>query len=271
MPEIDSPDKSAAEKISARTFEAASVKKPRWRRVLGCVVLAALAVVLLGAVGFGVYVSDYYHASDSAFAALDNDETVSVVELADKGIAFKAADASTAIVFYPGGKVQAEAYAPLCRAIAERGVTCVLEPMPFNLAVFDINAANGAIANFPDISSWYVAGHSLGGSMAAQYAASHPGLLDGLVLLGSYSASNVSASSLRVLSIYGSNDGVLNRQKYADSWKNLPASASELVIEGGNHAQFGDYGEQKGDGAASILAAEQRTKAADAIAAFVTQ
>ena len=101
--------------------------------------------------------------------------------------------------------------------------------------------------------------------MAASYLASHTEDFDGLILLGSYSTADLSESGLSVLSVYGSEDGVLNREKYAEYKPNLPEGFTETVIEGGNHAYFGAYGEQEGDGTATVTPAEQVRQTAEAI------
>ena len=149
-----------------------------------------------------------------------------------------------------------------------RSILCILPKMPFHLAVFDINAADTYIPQFPEISHWYVGGHSLGGSMAASYAAKNSEKLEGLILLASYSASDLSQSGLKVLSIFGSRDGVLNKDSYHSSRSNLPADFSELMLSGGNHAGFGYYGPQKGDETAGITPEQQQTETAHAVAEF---
>ena len=129
--------------------------------------------------------------------------------------------------------------------------------MPFHLAVLDINAANGIQEMYPQITDWYIGGHSLGGSMAASYLADHTEDYKGLILLGSYSTADLSDTKLDVLSIYGSEDKVLNRVKYDENKANLPDGFTEVVIEGGCHAHFGMYGAQDGDGIPMISQAEQ--------------
>ena len=141
--------------------------------------------------------------------------------------------------------------------LARMGVLCVLVEMPFNLAVFDINAADGIQEQYPHIEDWYIGGHSLGGSMAASYLADHVDEYEGLILLGSYSTADLSDTDLDVLSIYGSEDKVLNREKYDENKSNLPDDFSEVVIEGGCHAYFGMYGAQDGDGTPTISNHEQ--------------
>lgn len=234
-------------------------------RKLKIVLMAVLTVIVAGAMGFGAYVGDYYHADDAALAAMEPTDTVAVQRLEDGDIAFVPDDPRAGIVFYPGGKVQAEAYAPLMRDLAERGFLCVIVPMPFNLAVLDANGADGVQEQFPAVRRWILMGHSLGGVMAAGYLDGHARSWDGLVLLGAYSTADLSDDGVTVLSATGDSDGVLNRQVAADNEGNLGEGARELVIPGGNHAQFGSYGPQDGDGEASLSPEEQRALTADEV------
>ena len=180
-----------------------------------------------------------------------------------------AKDAQAGVIFYPGGKVEARAYAPLMAELALRGITSVLVEMPFNLAVFDMNAADGIRDEFSGIEAWYIAGHSLGGAMAASYAAGHTDELSGVILLGAYSTADISDTSLSVLCLHGSSDGVMNREKHDECLDNLPAGCTEREIEGGCHAYFGMYGEQSGDGVPTITPIEQITLTANYIADFI--
>jgi len=167
--------------------------------------------------------------------------------------------------------VEHRAYEPLMEALAAQNILCVLVEMPFNLAVFDIDAADGVREFFPEIEKWYIGGHSLGGSMAASFLAENADDYLGLVLLASYSTEDLSDYELDVLSIYGSNDGVLSREKYSMYSAMLPEGFAELVIEGGNHAGFGMYGDQKGDGEATLSNAEQIELSARAIAEYIKE
>jgi len=231
--------------------------------ILGILILL---VVITGA--FLIYASDYYHADETAVDAASINGAVTITNY-DGALIFDPENADTALVFYPGGKVEYTAYEPLMLKIAQSGILCILTEMPLNLAVFDINAADNYITTaYPDINHWYVGGHSLGGSMAASFAGKNADIVEGLVLLASYSTADLSASKLRVLSIYGSDDKVLNADSYATNASNLPKGFTELVIQGGNHAGFGCYGVQKGDGEASITPDEQQTQTAKAIASF---
>ena len=203
-----------------------------------------------------IYLGDYYRADNEAIDAFLPLGTTWKEE-PDGTIVFEPEGATKGFIFYPGGKVEYTAYIPLMQACAEKGILCVLVEMPFNLAVFDISAAEGIQKEYSEIEEWYIGGHSLGGSMAASYLADHAEDYEGLILLGSYSATDLSDTDLAVLSIFGSEDRVMNHEKYEDNKSNLPDDFSEFVIEGGCHAYFGMYGAQDGDGIPAITNEEQ--------------
>lgn len=230
-------------------------------------IIIAAAVVLVLAVIVGacaIYLGDYYKADIDAIGAFLSQGS-GWEEQPDGTIVFECEDATKGFIFYPGGKVEYTAYIPLMQALSEHGVACVLVEMPFNLAVLDINAADGIQKEYPEIEDWYIGGHSLGGSMAASYVASHTDDFAGLVLLGAYSTADLSASNLEVLSVYGSEDKVMNREKYDNNKTNLPEDFTEVVLDGGCHANFGMYGAQDGDGTPSITREEQIALTVDAI------
>jgi len=228
----------------------------RKRKILIWILSLSLSLaVIVG--GCAIYVGDYYHADEEAIAAFAIEGEVEQRTLEDGSIVFLPEKSEAGLIFYPGGKVEHTAYVPLMRALAARGVLCVLIEMPCRLAVLDMNAADGVQDAFPEIDRWYIGGHSLGGSMAASYVAKHETEFEGLILLASYSTADLSDSALTVLSIYGSEDGVMNREKYESYKENLPADLSETVIEGGCHAYFGMYGAQIGDGVPRIETTDQ--------------
>jgi len=231
-------------------------------------ILLLTGVLLAMAAAWLLYVSDYYHADGQGLdsAAWPAGCTISQEE---DCIVFAPEQPRAALVFYPGGKVEETAYASLMDACAEKGILCILVRMPARLAILDIDAADWFRGLYPEIEHWYIGGHSLGGSSAAMYLARGSEGWDGLILLGSYSSKDLSQKPLEVLSIYGSQDGVLNRGNYESCRSNLPSGNAEYVIEGGNHAQFGTYGEQKGDGKATISNEEQIELTARYIADFV--
>lgn len=222
--------------------------------------ITAASIVLIMAIIAGIcagYVGNYYRADRDAIAAFAPMNSVSTELLDDNTLVFKPENATKGFVFYPGGKVEYTAYQPLMAACAQQGILCILVEMPFNLAVLDIHAADGIQEQYPEIETWYIGGHSLGGSMAASYLADHIDDYDGLILLGSYATADLSETNLDVLSVYGSEDKVMNRNKYNENKSNLPSDFIEVVIEGGCHAYFGMYGAQEGDGTPTIRNEEQ--------------
>ena len=241
--------------------------KKRTRIILS----VCLAVLFVFGVGGYAYVSDYYHADETALEAMAYLTDSVQVEQDGNVTWFVPEDPTAGLIFYPGGKVEHTAYAPLLRACAEQGILCALVRMPGNLAVLDANAADGLRQKHPEVTAWYMAGHSLGGAMAANYAAAHAEDFNGLILLAAYSTKDLTGTTLRVLSVYGSEDGVMNRESYEKNWSNLPADTTEVVLDGGCHAQFGSYGAQDGDGVPTISGEEQVRRTAEAITAFVGQ
>ena len=206
---------------------------------------------------FLLYTGVYYHADAVALAALKSDENVHIAQT-EYGWLFDGPSETDALIYYPGGKVEETAYAPLLHRIAAQDMDVCLIRMPFRLAVFGADKADQVIRKY-DYDSWYIGGHSLGGVMAADYAAGNHTGLAGVVLLGAYSVKDLD-ESLHVISIYGSEDGVLNRTSMREYERCLPADFEQYVISGGNHAQFGNYGKQTGDGEASISADEQQRR-----------
>lgn len=230
-----------------------------------CVVLA---VIIASFSAFGIYVGDYYHADAKAIAEFQEGWGIKAEQLSKNVLVYKPEKPIAGFIFYPGGKVQHTAYEPLMQALADRNIMCILIKMPFNLAVLDINAANGVKEKFPEIKDWYIGGHSLGGSMAASYIAKND-WLKGLVLLGAYSTADLSSKDLYALSLFGNNDKVMNFEKYEKYKKNMPNNFMQVELRGGNHAYFGMYGEQTGDGKAEMTNEEQILLAAEEILKFI--
>ena len=229
--------------------------------------LPVLIIVILLGTGI-IYITDDYDASPSAAALLTEDIPAVTVTQQTGRIIFRPEQIRAGLIFYPGGKVDYIAYAPLMAKLAARGFLCVLLKMPLQLAFLNTDAADSVYADFPETEHWYLAGHSLGGAAAALYAKDHTEQLDGLILLASYSTADLRESGLKVLSIYGSDDGVLNRDAYNKNRSNLPENTAEIVIPHGNHASFGDYGPQKGDGASVLGIGEQIESTADIISGW---
>lgn len=229
-------------------------KHPRIKRIL----LILLAVVIAAIAGFLIYASDYYRADATATAYLKNDTTLQTQ--GSQIVLTPDTPSETALIFYPGAKVEATAYLPILEKIKDQcGINVILVKMPFNMAIFNVNAADGVMASHPGITNWYIGGHSMGGAMASSYAAGHKDKVKGLILLGAYIYGDYPAG--RALTIYGS----LN----ADLEKHMDYTENIVKIPGGNHAQFGNYGAQRGDADATISRGAQQAAAVDAIQTFI--
>ena len=226
----------------------------RWRWLLLIPLILALGFIVWALTGPG--------ALDEAEASLFTDSTVAVE--AGGRLIFRpaGADPSTGLIIYPGGRVDPVAYAPLARAMAAQGYLVAIVPMPLKLAVLGPNRALEVIDAFPDISTWALAGHSLGGTMAANFAAGHPGVVDGLALWAAYPSAgdDLSGQELVVSSVFGTNDGLTSLEEIRASEALLPPDTRWTAVQGGNHSQFGWYGLQAGDNPADISREVQQTQ-----------
>lgn len=245
------------------------MRRIKWRYVG----LAVLAVLVIGLSGFVVWANTPQgDLMDAAKAALESDESVRVDT--SQWLVFEPvnADPTTGYIFYPGGRVQAEAYAPMARAIAEAGYLSVIVPVPLNLAFFNTGAAGPVIDAYPQIEHWAVAGHSLGGVAAAAFADENPDRVEAVLIMASFPApwNDLSdQADLVVVSVYGTLDSMVH--EIEDSGPMLPPDAQFIPIEGGNHAQFGYYGPQAGDNEATITRAEQQEQIIAATVAVLEQ
>lgn len=217
---------------------------------------------------FGVYVNDYYHSEITIEEAQNLSDTVEITS-SGGDIWLDGPGENDIFIFYPGAKVEYTSYLPLLTQLAENGIDCVLVKMPCNLAFFGINKAQDYLDAGYGYTNWYIGGHSLGGAMAAYWASDHLDELSGLVLLAAYPTKELQAEDFSVISIYGSEDQVLNHEKVESGRDFMSEDYTEICITGGNHAQFGDYGAQEGDGAAAISREEQINQTVTAIVDMV--
>lgn len=230
------------------------------RKALRIVLFSFVGLILILLGGFLLYTTDYYRSDETAKNIRTNLEAEGRLKEQDNlTIIYPKVKGATGLIFYPGGKVEDSAYIPLMAQLSEEGITCVLVHMPFHLAVFGINRADSVYGLVPEINNWYLSGHSLGGAMASSYTGKQEEALKGLILLAAYP---VNDTELHTLSIYGSNDQVLNQEK-------LSLVANKVEIAGGNHAYYGNYGEQKGDGIATITREEQQKVTVELIMKFI--
>lgn len=226
------------------------------RRVL----IASVVIVLVAVVLIWRYLTPY-KPEERAETALVTAGSISV-EQNDNWISFEPSAAhGTAVILYPGALVKPEAYAPLARAIAEAGHPFYIARMPLNLAVIKGDAAEEILRVHPQ-QSFVLGGHSLGGVMASRFAADHAGQLEGVFFLASYpdEKGSLKDTTLSVLSVLGTEDKVVDRDSYNKGRAYTSGNTVYVSIEGGNHAQFGSYGPQKGDGTASITEEEQQAR-----------
>ena len=207
--------------------------------------LCVLVVIFL--MGIINWIGTAYKPGQLALDSLVSDDKVEIT--VDGNITFtpKGIEATKGFILYPGAKVDAKAYAPLCRKIAENGYKVVILDMYLNFAMLSPNKAEKIIKEHENIKSWVVGGHSLGGVVASRFAANNTNV-DGVVLLASYpSNDDLKQLGKDVVSIWGSKDGVINFANLIESKEKLPKDTTYVEIEGANHSQLGDYGKQKGD------------------------
>ena len=213
------------------------------------------------------YVNDYSHADASVNTYLNGTSNVSV-EKVDNGLFLDGPGNDSALIFYPGAKIEYISYLPLFMELANDGVDCFIVEMPGNLAFLGADSADSIIGGDKySYDEWYISGHSLGGVAASSYAINHKDKISGLILLASYPVDDM--GNMSVLSIYGSNDKTLNKETYDESKSLMDNNLTEYVINGGNHAQFGSYGNQSGDGVATISPENQRDQTEKAILDFI--
>lgn len=231
-------------------------------------IIGIVGILVLMCVGFALYTKDYYHADG---VSIESNVEYIQETYSEKYVVYEPKNADVGFILYPGAKVQFESYAPLLQKIAEEGILTSVVYMPHNMAILDYDAAKDVMDMYPSIKTWYIGGHSLGGVMAGKYASENLASFKGIIFLASYTTSDISTTELSVLSIYGSEDKVLNKESYDENMKNLPANTVEYCIKGGNHANFGNYGQQEGDGQATISREEQQELTANKIIEFIHQ
>jgi hypothetical protein len=219
-----------------------------------------------------------------ALAVLSSDEAVTYTEARLPGSLINprydlfvpaGSNPTKGLIIYPGGLVDPRAYAPLARAIAAEGFLTVIVHMPFDLAFFGMKRAGRVMLKFESITAWVVGGHSLGGVAACGYAEDFADKIEGVVLWASYPSKmfRIEDKNLAVLSIYGTEDGLTTLDEIETSRQHLPAGTRFVAIEGGNHTQFGWYGEngalQEGDMSAAISHEEQQNQIISATVSFL--
>lgn len=235
--------------------------------------LAIIVIPVLSIAAFIFWISSSYKPMQDA---LDIMRPTDYIEFKNSNwieFSYKNAPVKKAVIIYPAEKVDSEAYAPLAKNIAANGYKAIVARMPLDLAIISPNIAKNVISHYPNIEEWYLAGHSLGGVMAAKFAYSHQNEVKGLILLAAYPDpnNNLSSSNIKVLSLYGTNDGFVTKDKINDSKLLLPSETKFVSIDGGNHSQMGWYGFQAGDINATISREDQQNIILKAILEFMKQ
>lgn len=238
-------------------------KKPGKRQHIW--ISVALGFLFFG-IAAGAYLAMHYSADDTALAVISYSGNVRVSETGD-AFFIDGEGEDTAFIFYPGAKVDSEAYLPLMKKLAENGIDCFVLKPPFRMAVFDLNAAETVI-RASHYKKVFVGGHSMGGIAASSYAGENPEKMAGVILFASYPVSK-RPDTTPLLSVYGSEDKVLQKKAYENAKENFPEEYEEIVINGGNHAYFGNYGEQSGDGEATISQNQQQEDTVHAVMDFI--
>jgi len=235
-------------------------RKRRRGRILRIIGVALLALVAVGVVGF-LWWAQPQPLLPEATAALSSTE-LATYDGSGGLITYTPTSGTpnTGLILYPGGKVPSAGYAPQARTIAEAGYLVVIVSVPFNFAVFDIEAAQPVIDAHPEIEHWVIGGHSLGGAMAAQFLSGNPGTAAGLVFWAAYSAADIGSQDLAVASIYGSLDAGIPSLTSPTAIANVGPNLTTTVIEGGNHEQMGWYTGQPNDPPATISRVDQQAQ-----------
>ena len=239
-------------------------KRKTIRRII-LTVLAVLLVLSAVIVGMCLFIERPAVQTVASYQSAYGDTIMSVADDGGVEIFPQSGTADTGLIFYVGAQITPDAYIPLLARIAEQGYACFVPKITFNMAALEPKAADDIISAHPEIKSWILSGHSMGGYTASGYVGSHRDTADGLILIAAYASHDMSDADLPVLSVVGDCDGVLNKSLYEKRKAWIPADFEEHIIPGANHAQYGDYGKQPRDNDATISAEEQQTKTAEII------
>ncbi len=217
------------------------------RRILRWVLLGVLCVLLVIVAGTAWELRPF-PASAQARDALHNGAGVTITTTNDDIVFMPKQHPIEGIIFYPGARVDPDAYARYMHTFAEHGYAAFIVKMPLNIALLGENLASNVIAANPSIKLWVIGGHSLGGVSACSFAL-HNSIIKGILLYASYPAVDLSKQTrLHITSISGTNDGLATPAKIDAAKPLLPPTTVYVTVQGGVHAFFGDYGVQDGDG-----------------------
>jgi hypothetical protein len=237
------------------------------RRIVRRVGFVALAAFVAAIIGFVVWAELPMRADPASLDVVAGQSGFTVTDTGSTVVLEPDNPTGTGLVFISGARVDAPAYEYKLSGIAQAGITVVIVRPVLNFAIFDTRPLSDFEAAAPNVDRWFVGGHSLGGVKACRYAAD--GGVEGLVFFGSYCSTDISASGLPVLSLAGENDALSTPQKIEDAAPLLPPTADFVTIRGSNHAQFGNYGAQPGDGVSTAADIDVRSDITHAVVAFM--
>lgn len=245
-------------------------QRQKKRKINKNIFKAVAVVVIIALVGSLAWLLNAYEPQDVARENLVSSSDVEVVEGDITEFIPKDVVSNTGVIIYPGARIDVKAYAPLANRLAQNGYKVFAVDMPFNMAIFSSHKADKVIEENKDIENWVIVGHSLGGAMATN-AISTNNKIKGIVYLASYpSGDKIKDSGAKVLSIWGSKDGVINFDNMIKAKEDLPKDTEYVEIEGGNHSAFGDYGLQKGDTKSIIPENKQLDITVESICNFIS-
>ena len=238
------------------------------------ILFAAFALLSVIFLSFGIRWATYARPPlQEAALALESDSVVTVSFQPWLTFTPVAEEVSVGLIFYPGGRIDPQGYGSLLRSIAEAGYLVIIPKMPINMAAFNPNVAKIIIKEYPQIENWVIAGHSVGGTMAAQYGIKNPDRVAGVIIWASYPANSAELqnTSLPILTIYGSEDPRVNDESLAERNSSYPEQAEFLRIDGGDHHQFGSYQIEPDEHYATISVEEQHQQIVQATLEFITR
>lgn len=229
------------------------LKISKTAKIVGIVVAVVAVIVSVIAI-----ILRPYPAEQEYLDMVYSNENILVTEL-DGWYAVEPANANAnanskeAMIFYPGGLVSADAYLYMLSQIAEEtNQNVYVAKFPLSLGVLEINAAADIIEAYPDVEVWNISGHSLGGSMACRFVLDSEVDFENLILMASYCDKSIADKDVDVLTLYGTLNNGISEDRIIEFEENLPSNATSVLIQGMNHAQFGNYGPQRGDNVAEI-------------------
>jgi len=234
------------------------------------IVKSILVFALIFIIGGSIWVNITYSPNDMALNHTVSTENVDVIKEAF-GLSFIPVDKknTSAIIFYPGAKVEPKSYSPLAFKLAEKGYMTIIVEMPLNLAVLDPDRGKEIMRYYEGVEQWYIGGHSLGGAMAGNFAHEYNQLIAGVFFLGAYPVKDLSADALDVLLVNGSLDTIINKERLKAAENLIPKDSTNKMIQGANHSQFGSYGLQKKDQQGEISFEKQQKKTIELIVGLI--